>query len=265
MAGAAQCTVDPAQHAAYQVGGFTIDLGRKALLTAEGAELPLRPKSFSMLLLLVENAGRTLSNDAIMSSVWPGLFVTENNITQCVHEIRHALGDKAQQILRTRPRHGYLIAEDVVAIPMASGLEIGVAAPDRPIASLQSFQAGSPSNEGTGGHGVVQLKVPPRPAHERGFEYASGRVTSPDALLKPIGTYNLHCSVCDVDVPVGPLVDKIEANSSRPTTNAPNKDSQFDGLRRSPLLVEATGIGKPGAPGADNKDIDAVTIVSVDP
>ena len=163
MAGAAQRTVDPAQHAAYQVGGFTIDIGRKALLTAEGAELPLRPKSFSMLLLLVENAGRTLSNDAIMSSVWPGLFVTENNITQCVHEIRHALGAKAQQILRTRPRHGYLIAEDVVAIPIARDLEIGVAAPDRPIASLQAFQAGSPSNEGTGGHGVVQLKVPPAP------------------------------------------------------------------------------------------------------
>ena len=233
--------------------GFTIDIGRKALLTAEGAELPLRPKSFSMLLLLVENAGRTLSNDAIMSSVWPGLFVTENNITQCVHEIRHALGAKAQQILRTRPRHGYLIAEDVVAIPIARDFEIGVAAPDRPIASLQAFQAGSPSNEGTGGHGVVQLKVAPRPVHERGFEHAIGRVTSPEAPLKPIGTRNLHCSDCDVDVPVGRLADKIEENSSRPTTNVPDKDSRFDGLRRSLLFDEATGIRTSGVLGADRQ------------
>ena len=119
MAAAGQRDVYRAQNAAYRVGSFTLDLDRKALLKAEGAEVPLRPKSFSMLLLLVENAGRTLSKDAIISSVWPGLIVTENNITQCVHEIRNALGAEAQQILRTRPRHGYQIAADVVAIPSA--------------------------------------------------------------------------------------------------------------------------------------------------
>ena len=101
MAAAGQRDVYRAQNAAYRVGSFTLDLDRKALLKAEGAEVPLRPKSFSMLLLLVENAGRTLSKDAIISSVWPGLIVTENNITQCVHEIRNAFGRRGA----TNPAH----------------------------------------------------------------------------------------------------------------------------------------------------------------
>jgi DNA-binding winged helix-turn-helix (wHTH) protein len=105
----------PAQRIVYRFGGFTLDADRQVLLAANGAEVSLRPKTFSLLLLLVENAGRTISKEMIMASVWPGIFVTENNVTQCVHEIRHALGSKAHRILRTRPRRGYMIAADVDA------------------------------------------------------------------------------------------------------------------------------------------------------
>jgi DNA-binding winged helix-turn-helix (wHTH) protein len=99
----------------YRFGGFTLDADRQVLLEADGAEVSLRPKTFSLLLLLVENAGRTISKEMIMASVWPGIFVTENNVTQCVHEIRHAFGAKAHRILRTRPRRGYMIAVGVDA------------------------------------------------------------------------------------------------------------------------------------------------------
>ncbi len=115
------------ENIAYKFSGFTLDANSGALLAMDGTELPLRPKSFALLLLLVENAGRVVSKELIMASVWPSVFVTENNITQCVHEIRCALGTEAQRILRTRPRRGYLIAADVVGIPAERGFHRSVA------------------------------------------------------------------------------------------------------------------------------------------
>src|SRR4051794_11066589 len=45
-------------HAAYRFDRYVLDLTRGALLTAEGTAIPLRPKSFTLLRLLVENPGR---------------------------------------------------------------------------------------------------------------------------------------------------------------------------------------------------------------
>ena len=78
---------------AYRFDRFTLDLTRGALLAEDGAELPLRPKSFALLRLLVENAGRLLDRDAIMAAVWPDVFVTDDSIAQCVRDVRRALGD----------------------------------------------------------------------------------------------------------------------------------------------------------------------------
>jgi adenylate cyclase len=101
----------------YRFGPFILDLEWGGLLAPGGKELPLRPKSFALLRLLVENAGRLLSQDAIMAELWPNLFVTENNITQCVSDIRGALGSEASQILQTLPRRGYRFATDVIPVP----------------------------------------------------------------------------------------------------------------------------------------------------
>jgi len=106
-----------AQYIAYQFGSFALDLERGALLAANGKEMPLRPKSFALLQLLVENAGRLLSQEAIMEALWPNIFVTENNVSQCIHDVRGALGSEAYQTLRTVPRRGYRFASDVIAVP----------------------------------------------------------------------------------------------------------------------------------------------------
>jgi DNA-binding winged helix-turn-helix (wHTH) protein len=101
---------------AYQICSLTLDANCELLLASDGTELPLRPKTFALLRLLVQNAGRTISKEEIMASVWPDLFVTENNINQCVHEIRRAFGVGAKHILRTRSRRGYLLDASVVAV-----------------------------------------------------------------------------------------------------------------------------------------------------
>ena len=75
--------------------------------------MPLRPKSLALLRLLVEYAGRVLDRDAIMAAVWPDVVVTDKSITQCIRDIRRALGDEAQQLLKTVPKRGYLLAAEV--------------------------------------------------------------------------------------------------------------------------------------------------------
>src|SRR3954462_14912680 len=98
---------------AYYFDRFVLDLHRGALLALDGAELPLRPKSFALLQLFVENAGRLLDRDTIMRAVWPDVFVTDDSIIQCVRDIRRVFGDEAQGLLRTVPRRGYLFAAAV--------------------------------------------------------------------------------------------------------------------------------------------------------
>ncbi len=106
----------------YRFGAFVLDLEWGGLIAADGKEIPLRPKSFALLRLLVENAGRVLSRDTIMTALWSDLFVTENNVTQCIHDIRRALGSEATQILHTLSRRGYRFTSNVIAIPRGNPL-----------------------------------------------------------------------------------------------------------------------------------------------
>jgi DNA-binding winged helix-turn-helix (wHTH) protein len=56
-------------------------------------EIDLRPKSFEVLRYLVENAGRLVSKDELIQTAWPDVTVTDESLTQCVSEVRLALGD----------------------------------------------------------------------------------------------------------------------------------------------------------------------------
>lgn len=112
----------------HRFGRFVLDLRRGALL-ADGSERPLRPKSFALLRHLAEHAGQLVGRDEIMEAVWPGTFVTEDSITQCIRDIRRALGDEAADLLRTVPRRGYLFAAAEPAAPQPSALTTATAGP----------------------------------------------------------------------------------------------------------------------------------------
>ena len=91
----------------FQFAGFTLDLARLRLDGPSG-QVALRPKAFEVLRFLVENAGRVVSKDEMMQAVWPNVTVTDKSLTHCVSEVRCALGDRAQRIVKTAPRRGYL-------------------------------------------------------------------------------------------------------------------------------------------------------------
>jgi TolB-like protein len=127
---------------AWRFDGFELDVARGALLDAEGREVPLRPKAFAMLRLFVENAGRLLDRDEIMRAVWPDVTVAEDSITQCVKQIRQALGDEEMRLLRTLPRRGFLFTADVTrpdAAPAAPMLREAAPPGDRPTLAVLPF------------------------------------------------------------------------------------------------------------------------------
>lgn len=100
--------------AVYRFHGFTLDTAAGALDSPLGP-VPLRPKALALLELFIRSAGRALGKDEILQAVWPGVTVTDETLTQTVHELRRALGDEAQALIRTVPRRGYLFPTEAMA------------------------------------------------------------------------------------------------------------------------------------------------------
>ena len=84
---------------------YVLDLERGCLLL-KGNEIALRPKTFGVLHHLVENCGRLVSKDELFGAVWPDVTVTDDALVQSVGELRRALGDDGQRLIKTIPRRG---------------------------------------------------------------------------------------------------------------------------------------------------------------
>ena len=93
----------------FRLGEFRLDLDR-GTVTRDGALVPVRAKSFALLCHLACNAGRVVSKDELLERVWPGVTVTEDSLTQAIRDLRRAIGDDRQEIVRTIARRGYLLA-----------------------------------------------------------------------------------------------------------------------------------------------------------
>lgn len=108
----------PAQNI-LQFHGFTLD-PNTASLCSGGRQSQLRPKSFDVLYYLARHPGRIVTKDELIGAIWPNVFVTENSLVQCVSDIRVALNDNGQAILKTVPRRGYLFSAPVVEAETAA-------------------------------------------------------------------------------------------------------------------------------------------------
>jgi DNA-binding winged helix-turn-helix (wHTH) protein/pimeloyl-ACP methyl ester carboxylesterase len=99
---------------AYRFGPFQLEV-RERRLSRGSAVIPLRLKVFDTLRVLVENAGRLVTKQELLDTVWPETTVEENNLNHNVSVLRRALGDRAtgQQYIETVPRVGYRFAAPV--------------------------------------------------------------------------------------------------------------------------------------------------------
>ncbi len=91
------------------IAGFTLDLRREELRDAAGTRIELRNRSFGVMRHLAINAGRVVTKDELLDVNWPGVTVTEDSLTQCISEIRRALGEAGRDLVRTIPRRGYMV------------------------------------------------------------------------------------------------------------------------------------------------------------
>jgi|GEM_PF-4535088 len=92
----------------YEFGPYLLDATER-VLHKNGHEIVLRPKTYDVLLVLVQNSGHIVEKETLMREVWPDSFVEEANITQNVSVLKKTLradGDSYRYI-ETIPKRGY--------------------------------------------------------------------------------------------------------------------------------------------------------------
>jgi DNA-binding winged helix-turn-helix (wHTH) protein/TolB-like protein/lipoprotein NlpI len=92
----------------YEFGPFRLD-PEKPCLWRDGEPVPLTPKAVETLLVLIQQNGKLVEREDLMSAIWPDTFVEDGNLNFNVSMLRKALGtdETGEQYIQTVPRHGY--------------------------------------------------------------------------------------------------------------------------------------------------------------
>jgi TolB-like protein len=91
----------------YKFGNCYLNPAERCLLK-NGQFVKLTPKTFDVLLLLVENSGRIVTKDEILGQVWKGSFVEEGNLAVYVSRLRRLLDEnKNRSFIETASGNGY--------------------------------------------------------------------------------------------------------------------------------------------------------------
>ena len=126
----------------FAIGSLRIDLER-GTVSAQGGAGGLTSRAEQLLLLLARHPNLLVTREQILETVWAGRVVEDAAITNCIWQIRKALGDRGKEILQTRAKRGYVLVvaeEDWIAdapptVPLAASLsasetETPLASPD---------------------------------------------------------------------------------------------------------------------------------------
>lgn len=100
-----------------EIGEYYFDAAGGSLVPEGGPIISLRPQTAAVLRVLCDRRGEIVSRDELMAEVWPNTIVTEDSVTQCIREIRAALGEVGHQMVRTFPKRGYKLEHVSTAVP----------------------------------------------------------------------------------------------------------------------------------------------------
>ncbi len=102
----------------YRFGNFELISSSRELLH-DGLRVDIEPKSFDLLLFLVENRERAVTKNELLDAIWPSQVVTETALTRCIMKTRRAVGDESgsQALIRTVHGHGYQFVGELVEGP----------------------------------------------------------------------------------------------------------------------------------------------------
>src|SRR5215475_6585408 len=98
----------------YEFGPFRMDTCQRLLMRNEEL-VPVTPKAFDTLLVLVERSGKVVEKSELMNLLWPDTFVEEGNLTFNISTLRKALARNSEngQYIETIPRRGYRFVASV--------------------------------------------------------------------------------------------------------------------------------------------------------
>ncbi len=100
----------PALHfCSYKITGANGQILRRS------RPLALSPKAVAVLWTLAQRAGQVVSKEELFAAAWPETIVSEGVLTNCIHELRQALGETTAKprYLETVPRRGYRFIAEV--------------------------------------------------------------------------------------------------------------------------------------------------------
>jgi DNA-binding winged helix-turn-helix (wHTH) protein/tetratricopeptide (TPR) repeat protein/TolB-like protein len=98
----------------YRFDELCADPMRRVLLRG-GEPVPVTPKAFAILLVLLDNRGEVVSKEELIRQVWASAYVSDANLTQNISSLRKALGDRTgeRRYVVTVPGQGYTFAAPV--------------------------------------------------------------------------------------------------------------------------------------------------------
>jgi DNA-binding winged helix-turn-helix (wHTH) protein len=125
----------------YRFGDFTVSPARRHLLRA-GLEVPLVPRYFDLLVLLLERRNEAVHRRDIFDTVWSDVVVSDGALSQAVRTLRRALGDDPREpaYIRTISRHGYRFVHPGV-VEESDDAPIAAAPPPAPPAAVDLFES----------------------------------------------------------------------------------------------------------------------------
>src|SRR5690349_15673691 len=145
----------------FEFGSFRLDTLTRQL-TSGGGPIQLTSKAFETLLVLLTDAGTTVSKSELMDRVWNETSVEENNLTQQISALRRAFGERAgdHKYIVTVPGRGYCFVMPVHKVAM--DYDAGFRSADRPIAPSDTFFTGIVAafrSETIFGHGLAAVYI----------------------------------------------------------------------------------------------------------
>jgi Tol biopolymer transport system component/DNA-binding winged helix-turn-helix (wHTH) protein len=118
-------------HPGFRFGDFSLNPAERRLV-CRGKRVPLTPKLFDTLLLLVMSAGHLVEKETFLKQIWPDAFVEESSLAQNISVLRKILEDdgNGNKFIETVPKRGYRFVAEVQQLALDTSATPGAVAPD---------------------------------------------------------------------------------------------------------------------------------------
>jgi DNA-binding winged helix-turn-helix (wHTH) protein len=207
----------------YEFGSYRLDTA-ECRLQRMGESIPLPPKVSDLLVILVDNQGKIVDKDELMTRLWPDSFVEENNLAVNISLLRKTLSDgvDGQKYIETVPKRGYRFVASVLR-PQNPPPNLIL---EREVTTSVVIE-GETDNEPRliGSHSTESLALPPRPTWSEQTKKKTVTVALTFATVLIVGSaFWFFFSTSNVPATL-PYVKSIAVLPFKPLTAGSNDDS----------------------------------------